>query len=685
MNERLIDIQNFRLGFQALEDTTKAPVGSLRIMRNTRVTDRGGLAPRPGTVLLGSANASTKVCRGFFNFKKSDGSDEVLVKAYDTELEFLSKNYSSSGWQRLKTGFTSGKEFGFMASLVNTDNQDKLIFCNRFEPYQTWEGTVTLLNGALAGGETTVTVDSTLLPDIYEAQTATASSATTLTVSTAAWGASQWVNFYVHILSGVNAGKISKISANTGTQITFATLGSDPGLCQFEIRQIAFPVSGTLILGGNTLAYSAIPTATTFTTSAAAATANRTPVTVVPIEYPLAPRGNRMANYLTRAIIGNVRSALNRDSGGALQGYSAAGSYFVSKINTPTDFSFSATRVAGEGDVVSAPYGGGDFTDIIAQEDSFYAFKAQYIEKAAYSQDTADLITRTPLKTGIGSVGKAFVGTDDVYFITPDKQITSLGRVQLKDLVPSTVNIGYKIRRYLENIVVDDVGRGAQIGGKLYFPVKSNSAAMYNDVVLVYNKQYSMWEGIWDIGAFSIERFNDQWYYAESDGPDVYEMFVGNADVVGTTRNPIFSEVATHFINLTPTKSAVQGLYCLFVEGYILGGTTITFNMWKDFSDDPFLTFDFSTTEQGLLDGTESKGFLGGAPLGIDPLGATFSDPDADGKRHFSFRVYFPFQYGNFFSIGHRSNDADIDYEITRYSVGVKYDTVIPTSRIKTV
>lgn len=684
MNEKLIDIQNFRLGFLELDDTTKAPIGSLRIMRNAQVTDRGGLGPRPGTELLGTENTNGNPIRGFFNFKRSDSSDELLVKAYDDELEFLSANLEDEGWQRLKNGFTAGKEFGFMSSLVNTDNTDKMIFCNRFEPYQTWGGAVMQLNGALAGGETTMVVDSTLLPDIYDAQTATSHSATVLTVSTVNWASSQWVNFYVHILTGTYAGKISPISANDGTSITFTSVGGDPGACDFEIRQIAIPASGTLILGGNTVAYSAVPSATQITCSSAPTTADNTPITVIPTEYPGAPRGNRLTNYLTRAIVANVRSALIKD-GSSLKGYSAAGSYFVSKINTPTDFSYTATRVAGEGDVVAAPYGGGDFTDIIAQEDSFYAFKAAYIEKAMYSQDTSDLITRTPLKTGIGSVGKVFVGTDDVYFITPDKQITSLGRVQLKDILPATQNIGYKIRRYLDAAVIDDVGRGAEINSKLYFPLKSNSAAEYNDVMLVYNKQFKMWEGIWDLGAYGIERFNGDWCYAESDGPNVFKMFTGHADVVGSVRNAIFSEVATHFINLTPTKSALQGICCLFVEGYILGGTTITFNMWKDFADDPFLTFDFATTEEGFLDGAESRGYLGGNPLAIDPMGASFSDPDSDGRRHFSFRVYFPYEYGNFFSIGHESNDADIDYEITRYAVGVKYETSIPTSRIKTI
>ena len=45
-----------------------------------------------------------------------------------------------------------------------------------------------------------------------------------------------------------------------------------------------------------------------------------------------------------------------RDSGGALQGYSSAGSYFVSKLNNPVDFDFAATRLAGEGDIIIPEY-----------------------------------------------------------------------------------------------------------------------------------------------------------------------------------------------------------------------------------------------------------------------------------------------------------------------------------------
>lgn len=693
MKEVIVDLEEFKRGFYALDDTTKAPFGALRTMRNAQVTNKGGLAPRPGTLLIGTENTTVAVNRGFTSYKKSFGADQFLVKSYDDELEAYSMNHPTLGWFRVKNGLTvptatNKCEFGFATSLVNTDNQDYLVASNRYDPYMRWTGAVTQLNGALAGGEAALTVDSTLTPDVFESQTASASAATTLDIATALWASSQWIGFYVYITSGVHSGKVRLITANTTTQITFDTLGSDPVSPTFEIRQLLFPASGTVIYGGTTLAYSAVPTSTTLTVVSAHAAADNSIVTLTPTVYPANPRGNRLTNYLNRIVVGNVRSAMARNAGGALAGFSSGGSFFVSKVNTPFDFGFSAARVAGEGDIISTPYGGGEGTDVAHQEDGAYLFKEEYIEQLQYSQDTADLAIRTPLKAGVGSVGKTIKGSDDVYFVTKDKRFTSLGRVKTKDIKPETENIGNSVQNYLKQCGTDDVGRGAEIENKVYIPLKSSSAASYNDVLLIYNKNNKgYFEGIWDIPVFGIAEMGSDWFYAASNSPNVYQMFTdAHADVVGDERFPILSEVATHFMNFTSSKSNLQAMSSIFVEGYIRGGTEVTFNLWRDFSNTPFLTFTFATdTDTGLLDGESSSAFLGSSPLGIDPLGAVFSDVLEDGRRHFSFRVYFPYQYGNYFSIGHSSFGTDYDYEITRYGLGIKEDPAVKAARIKTV
>jgi hypothetical protein len=44
---------------------------------------------------------------------------------------------------------------------------------------------------------------------------------------------------------------------------------------------------------------------------------------------------------------------------------------------------------------------------------------------------------------------------------------------------------------------------------------------------------------------------------------------------------------------------------------------------------------------------------------------------DVDGRRRFSFMVYFPYEYGQYFSLGFESSGIDQDWEIIRASMGV--------------
>lgn len=694
MQETFTPFDSFGQGLYAFADTTKAPWGSARIMKNMMITDRVGVGPRPGTMLLGSSNLSALGCKGFYNYKRSFESDEILLKVYDTYLEGYSKNYSSAGWFRVKTGFSSDKDTGFIAALLNTDNNDYCIIGNRYDAYQAWSGALAKTTVLLAGGETTVTVDTTLTAEIYNTQTATGSSATTLTVASAPWAASQWNGLYVRITSGAQTGQISQISATTTTQITFATLGADPGNCTFEIRNCKFSITGDLILvlNGNTVSYSAIPTDTTITTSAAPATPINSIVTITPHSYPENPRGNRFCNYLGRMITVNVRSALALNAGGTKQGYLEGGNFYVSKITNPFDYTYSAARVAGEGDFQPTPYGGGDIVDAATMEDFFYIFKRDYIESIQYSQDTLDVIQRVPLKAGVGSIGRVIQAVDDIYFITPDKQITSIGRAKLRDLKPHTDNIGITIKRLLDTYDFSDVN-GIQYKNRILICCKSSSTVQKNDIMIVYNRTSGAFEGIWDIPAYGLAIWqDDRLFYAESVTANVYEMFVDHSDVSGTDRYGISSEYATHFFDVTYKRrnffknriDEMQQCHGFYFEGYIRGNSTITFQAWKDFSATPFLQFNFSGTESDFEDAVLDNAFLGGAPLGLNPLGS-IGPFEEDGRRHFSFSVYFPYQYGKYFSVGFKSSGEDIDYEVTHLGLAMSPTADIDTGRIKSI
>jgi hypothetical protein len=692
LSERMLDISTFGFGLHLLEDPTKAPIGSARLMTNMMITDKGGISNRPGTTLLGAVNSNANGTHGFYNYVKSFGSQEIPVRAYSTELEYY--HPSLNVWTRLMNGYTANQEFGFKESLVNTDNEDYLYFCNRTENYSRWSGATATTTVTLSGGETTVTVDSVLKTDIFESDTGGSwidiHTATTLDDNSKNWAASQWVNFYIRITSGTYSGYIRKITANTATLLTFDTLPGDPGQCSYEIRMPKFPASGTLMLNGNQLAYTAIPTDSTFSTSAAVATPISSPVTVIPTTYPANPRGNRLELHYTRMIVGNVRSALSRDSSGNLQGSQSTGSYYASKTKNPTDFTFSANRVAGEGDIVSVPYGGGDITDIVNQEDQFYVFKKNYLEAVKYSQDTNDIAQRTQLKTGFGSINKAIKGKDDVYFVTGDNQLTSVGRARLKDTIPQHENIGLPIKALLDTLDFTAT-QGIEYKNRLFISCKASSSDTYNNRVLVYNQQTKSFEGLWELGAFGFILFGNNLHYADSRSPNVYQMFSGAKDTLGTDTYPISSKWLSNWMNLTPKRRMMpksdfneQFVDAIGVEGYIKGGTSITVELYKDFSDTAALSFNFGGTETQFLDSAPLAVFLGDNPLGLEPIGG-FSKPDVNGNVHFSFIVYFPEIYSNHFSLGVLNAGKDQYFEITRIGLGLGQDTAITASRIKSL
>ena len=686
MKTLTISEDQLKYGLELLADDSKAHFGSARVMQNCQITDRGGIAPRPGTLLLGTYNNSSYPIRGLYNFKKSKSNPDILTKAYDDEFEYFHPDVQD--WVRLKNGFTQDQEFDSTYSLVNTDNDDFMYFCNRYEKYQRWSGAYTQLNGALVGGETSVVVDSVLTNQIYEAQTATGNSATTLTVTGMTWATDMYKNFYIYIPS---TGKVRLITSNTTDTLTFSTLGGAPGNVPFQIRQLAFPATGSIIYAGTVIAYTSIDVATAFVVASAHAAADNTGVTIVPTEYTAAPRGNRIDVLRGRVYVGRVRSAISRDAAGNLQASTQAGSVFVSKLLDPTSFTFAASRVAGEGDILNVAYGGGDINDVAAFENQVAIYKNDYIELVQYTEDINDSAIRTPLKPGYGSVSRVIQGANDHYFMRSDKQYTSLGRVRQKDITPQAENIGYSIKRLLDTFNNDNFN-GIEYNNRLISSHKSSDTVSYNDLMLVYNKKTSSFEGIWNIGANNFDTFKNidsnkpELVYGESSGANVWKMFQDRkSDVRGTDVLPYTARWQGNFASVIPIKSNMQAMNSIAIEGYIQGNTTFTFNLYKDFETSPILTFTFGGSETDFLQGTNDIGrFFGAYPFGTEPQGSV-SAPDSDGRRRFSFIVYFPYQYMQYFSPEITSSGKDQNWEVIRMSYGVKEDVSTRTINTKVI
>jgi len=675
----MIDIDQFILGLRVSEDSTKSPIGSAQTMKNVMISDRGGISKRPGTLLLGTLSTASDGTKGFYTYTKSFGDVEIPMRAYSTTLEY----YNGSAWATLEGSFTDGSEWGFAAHQKPTENEDYLYMCNRTEDYRRWNGAYTLLNGDLLAAATTVTVDSTLDDEVYYSGTADSLTTTTIDVTGTPWATDQWNGFYVKITSGTKDGYISPITDTDSNTITFTIIAGLAGTPTFEIRTNKFAATGTLVINGTEVAYTAMPTATTFTVGSAPASSDNDPVTVKPTAYPANPKGNVLANYLTRMIVGNVRSGLGSD-GTNLQGSQSTGSYYASNKFDASDFTFTTTgRAATEGDVVSVARGNG-IKDIVGFEQYFLVGTPNYMEGSTYTQDSDDQVDRTPFKSGVGLQGKFISGKDDTYFVTPKNEITTLRRAESKDLLPETENLGFVIKRLIDSYDFSSI-RGHEFKDRIYFACKESSSSSANDRLLVWNKITRSFEGLWHLSAFGFSEYSDDLYYADSKTPNVFKMLVGTNDIQGTDEFGITFEWKSNWMNFTPKSHLdLQSINSYGVEGYISNGTSLTFELYKDFESDTIVSFTFTGSESDFIDSESFSDFLGADPLGISPE-AVYGDPDDAGLRHFKFVVYFPDKYSNHFATAIKNSGKDQRFDITRLSLGVAVDSLKESTDVKTL
>lgn len=102
-------------------------------------------------------------------------------------------------------------------------------------------GTLVWVTLAFATGGTTNATDSRLVVpytrvDIFDSGTATSGSTTTLVDSGAAWTTDQWINYQVRITAGTGKGQVRVITANTGTQLTFAAGATIDATSEYAIE-----------------------------------------------------------------------------------------------------------------------------------------------------------------------------------------------------------------------------------------------------------------------------------------------------------------------------------------------------------------------------------------------------------------------------------------------------------------
>lgn len=660
MKDNFLIIDDFKKGWHRRLDPSRIPIGGSQRSVNITLTDRGGIAPRGGELLLGAESSEQTGITSLFSFKKTDGT-AILIKAHGTVLEYYSNN--AEAWSLLKDGYTSGIPFGFSPHNINVEFTDLVYFGNGIEPLSRWQGWDGVLNGALVGAETEVIVDSVLTTDIHFTGTASSVTTTTVVMPAGTWAADIWDDFYVRITSGAKEGFISKITATTATQITFDAISGLTGTPTFEIRRLVVPATGTLIYNDQTVAYTGVPRDDRFTVGSAHAASDNSPITVSPTEYKDAPRGSLLTTLYEDMYIAGDPAKGN--------------TVFRSATGDATDYSYSATRAANEGDVAWFPYGGAKINDIIAHENGIYILKPDSIESLSYTKDSNDLASIEVIiqADSVGPLGRAWKQGNDVVYVTADRRITSIGRVANTDIRPQTQDLAYDIRREIINYN-PDTSRGEQFRNRGFVGIKSDGVTSSNDRLLVYNKDSRTWEGYWHVNAGALAVHNNKLYYGDSYSPNVYQLMKGINKVKSGVSYPITSEWQSGFINKRGSGFYLNEISCLAVEGYIASGTKINFKLYKDFAALPFQELSLEGTETEYQDNVPQFTLLGGEPLGLTPLGGPtiIGEADERGRRHFIAFLNFNQDHAEYFSVAVGSNGKNQDWEIIALGVNAVED-----------
>jgi len=337
-------------------------------------------------------------------------------------------------------------------------------------------------------------------------------------------------------------------------------------------------------------------------------------------------------------------------------------SVYASKIDSFMDFSYSAPRVASEGELVIFPEGGSKITGLAARQLYVAVFKQNYIGSLEFRDFGASLsdipvISTITYATNNGVTDSRAITQKDysVMFVNSDIGLTELTQLENKNYDQS-VSLSERLRLTFEDY---DFNKSAIVSfnNKTLISARSDTSISFNNVVIQYDYLYdrfTLFSG-WNVSSWAI--FDNKLYYGDSLTQNVYQAFYTN---YSDNDLPITTSVKTKWYNFGEA-ARLKEIGSVFVEGFITQNTSLIFKI--NFDEGGALATK-SVTIVGTGDYVAS---LPAAGFGINPFGlsdfGTTSDEDA--LRHFSGYINLQGVYDKKF--------RNIQFEISTSGVGQNY------------
>lgn len=657
------------LGYTTNKDAEKIEDGQTPYAVNVSMNEGDRLSLRNrGYEKLGDLSdfGTTDPITSLHTFRRRDGV-AVLMATFGTKMVYY--NTASESWELLYNSWTANKIFGYADYTLHTDLTSKVYYGNGYDGVAYWSGNFSALAADLAIGGSVITLESvsgwnnsgTVVIGGVEQNYKIRGAVTTISLVNGGTGYS--VNDVLTLVqagssgatvtvTSVNAGVITGISLTTGGTNYYTATG---------LATTVSPGGGT----NATITINAVNSSNTITLDSVSTIAASTGDGASEAQVALSthPNGNIFLMANNRLFISGVSTSPQ--------------AVYFSKYGDPTDFSSSAL-VTGSTSTASGTFnlaeGGGAVSDLGFFEGSIYAFKRTMVYKITLS-DTLYVLQQIKPFDGksqtIGGIANkcTFTGSNYVFFITPDKQIMSLERVEYIDY-PQNVPISKPIYNTFKKGSHDSAA-GIAFGDLAFFSTKSSTDSSVNDIVYVRNMDEKFWDGTitgWNASDFAVYGNDgvEDLYFGSSNSTNIYKVNDSNLDdiygIKGTWRSKQFTFGAPQ------TQKIMTDL---FIEGYITPSTNLKITLYLD--DDGY-TKKVST----ILRGTE-KDFLFSQGefnmFGINPFGVEVIGSNDDFTWLTKFRIYLNknFRLAPFYNcqLEFESDGKKQDWEIIQYGFKV--------------
>lgn len=351
---------------------------------------------------------------------------------------------------------------------------------------------------------------------------------------------------------------------------------------------------------------------------------------------------------------------------------------WLSKVNSFTDYTNSATRQVGEGGslildqnlVAFIVQGNEDLATMYVSSGQDIWYKITFTDFVSVVGPSGQTLGAVPIKTGKqqGAISQAFVSSmkNNTIAVSNEPTIDLIGVMENYLTQIQTINISDPIKLDVDSYDFTN-------GSIFYFKYNIYVAVPVEGIVLVYSLVTKSWEAPQTLPISRFYIVEGELYGHSYNTSESYKLFTGYADRVSATFSgyPIDAKIVFSYQNFG-SRSTYKKANAFYVEGYISANTTLT----------PKITYELdgcATTKSFTIDGSDTQivcisptdGSLGKDSLGKSKLGGagTTSIQNLPPK----FRVEKTFNNTNFFecSMSFEILGVDQNFQLLAFGLNV--------------